>query len=112
MEEYLTLDEVATMLKLSSSNLRRLAAEGDLPAIKVGRLWRLRLSQVETWLQARERERVPRGREAETRAWLEEGLEVAAQGIKAAEQNVPQEELQGWLTAMARAVTPLEAGHV
>jgi len=54
MEEYLTLEELAAELKLSRSNLRRLAAEGELPAVKVGRLWRFRRRQIEAWLQMQE----------------------------------------------------------
>jgi hypothetical protein len=50
--------------------------------------------------------------DAETRTWLDAGLTVAAQGITEAERDVPAEELQGWLQAMAHVVRPLEAEHV
>lgn len=36
----LTLDEAARVLKKSPESVRRLAAEGKIPAVKVGRGWR------------------------------------------------------------------------
>lgn len=38
--EYLTTEEVAGLLKLSTSTVQKMAREGRLTALKVGRLWR------------------------------------------------------------------------
>lgn len=35
----LTTDEVASMLKTSVQMARRMAARGDIPAVKIGRRW-------------------------------------------------------------------------
>jgi excisionase family DNA binding protein len=58
MEEYLTLDELAAWLKLSKSNVRRLAAERTLPGVKIGRLWRFARGEVEAWLKEQGQRRV------------------------------------------------------
>ena len=39
-ENLLTTFEVAERLKVSASTVRRLARQGRLPAVRVGRLWR------------------------------------------------------------------------
>jgi excisionase family DNA binding protein len=38
--EYITTVEVARLLKISASTVTRMAREGRLPALKVGKLWR------------------------------------------------------------------------
>jgi excisionase family DNA binding protein len=38
--DYMTTAELAKLLKLSTSTVTRLAREGVLPGLKVGRLWR------------------------------------------------------------------------
>jgi excisionase family DNA binding protein len=38
--EYITTDEVAKLLKISPSTATRMAREGRITAIKVGKLWR------------------------------------------------------------------------
>ena len=41
-EEYLDTAEAAKVLKVSTKVVRRLAAEGRLPGVKIGREWRFR----------------------------------------------------------------------
>jgi excisionase family DNA binding protein len=42
MPDMLTISEVAKYLKLHELTVRRLAREGELPAFKVGRQWRIK----------------------------------------------------------------------
>jgi excisionase family DNA binding protein len=39
--DYMTTAEVAKLLKISLSTVTRMAREGRLPSLKVGRLWRI-----------------------------------------------------------------------
>lgn len=49
-EKYLTLKEVAELLKLSEKTLYRLAQQGDIPAFKVGGSWRFRTTDIDKWV--------------------------------------------------------------
>lgn len=40
-EEYLTIEEVAKRLKLSTITVYRMARKGQLPAVKFGKVWRI-----------------------------------------------------------------------
>jgi excisionase family DNA binding protein len=42
----LTVDEVATILRLKPETIRSMARRGDLPAIKIGRVWRFKSSSI------------------------------------------------------------------
>ena len=42
----LTVDEVAKILRLKPETIRSMARRGDLPAIKLGRVWRFRSSSI------------------------------------------------------------------
>lgn len=48
---YLTVDEVATDLRLSKMTVYRLIDKGQLPAIRVGRSFRILREQYEAWLR-------------------------------------------------------------
>ena len=50
--EILTLDEVAAYLKAGKRTVYRLAAEGMLPAFKLGGTWRFRRSDLDDWIAA------------------------------------------------------------
>lgn len=50
--EIMTLDEVAQYLKAGKRTVYRLAAEGKLPAFKLGGTWRFRRSDLDTWIAA------------------------------------------------------------
>lgn len=47
----LTVDEVADMLRINKSTVYRMAKQGRLPAIRVGRQWRFRESVLEGMLE-------------------------------------------------------------
>lgn len=51
-DEILTLDEVAAYLKAGKRTVYRLAAEGKLPAFKLGGSWRFRRSDLDAWIAA------------------------------------------------------------
>ena len=40
-EEYLTVDEAAKRLKLAKITIYRMARRGQLPAVKLGKAWRI-----------------------------------------------------------------------
>lgn len=50
--ELLTLDEVAAILRISNSTVYRLIHDLNLPAIKIGKMWRFEISQFENWLNS------------------------------------------------------------
>ena len=52
VEEILTLEEVAMYLKAGKRTVYRLAAEGKLPAFKLGGTWRFRRSDLDEWIAA------------------------------------------------------------
>jgi len=49
-DSYMTLKEVAELLKLSEKTLYRLVQQGDVPAFKVGGSWRFRRADIEEWI--------------------------------------------------------------
>jgi len=48
----LTIEELADYLKISKSTLYKLAQNGVLPGIKVGRHWRFHRDAVDEWLKS------------------------------------------------------------
>jgi len=48
-QEYLTLKDVAELLKLSEKTIYRLAQAGRLPGFKAGGQWRFDKSDIESW---------------------------------------------------------------
>ena len=53
-ENLLTTREVAERLKVSGSTVRRMAREGRLPAMRVGKLWRFPLQELVVKLRQRQ----------------------------------------------------------
>ena len=49
-DEVLTIDELATYLKVSKSTLYKLVQEGKIPGQKVGKHWRFHRDVIERWL--------------------------------------------------------------
>lgn len=66
----LTIAEVAEYLGLHELTVRRLAREGQLPALKLGRQWRVKKDLLEKWIENRSLENVE-GLSEEERAVLE-----------------------------------------
>lgn len=52
-DEILTLEEVAAYLKAGRRTVYRLAANGQIPAFKLGGTWRFRRTELDQWIAAR-----------------------------------------------------------
>ena len=50
MKELLTVQDVASLLKTSRQQVRKMIQSGDLPAVKVGREWRIRADALDDFL--------------------------------------------------------------
>ncbi len=48
--EILTVKEVANLLKTSRQQVRKMIASGELPAVKVGREWRITMERLVEFL--------------------------------------------------------------
>lgn len=49
-DRLMTVKELASYLNLNERTVLKLAAEGPLPAVKVGNQWRFRKAMIDTWL--------------------------------------------------------------
>ncbi|MCQ5128037.1 helix-turn-helix domain-containing protein [Butyricicoccus faecihominis] len=49
MNEILTVKEVALLLKTTRQQVRKMIQNGELPAVKVGREWRVPYNLIETF---------------------------------------------------------------
>ncbi len=49
----MTIAEVAQYLGLHELTVRRLAREGQIPALKLGRQWRVKRDLLEKWIEKR-----------------------------------------------------------
>lgn len=56
LEEYLTVPEVAELLKLSEKTVYRLAQRAELPGFKAGGSWRFRRQDIDAWAEQRIRD--------------------------------------------------------
>ncbi len=52
MENLLTVQQVATFLQVSRTTVWRWCNEGRLPAMKIGRGWRIRREDLDRYLQS------------------------------------------------------------
>ena len=52
-EAWVSVDEVATHLGVAKESVYRWIDHKGLPAHKIGRLWKCKLSEVDTWVRAR-----------------------------------------------------------
>jgi len=50
-EQLLDSDEAATLLKIHPKTLQKMARNGEITGIQVGRLWRFRASVLNKWLE-------------------------------------------------------------
>lgn len=62
-EQILTLDEVATYLKVGNRTVYRLAAAKKIPAFKVGGIWRFSRADIDGWIRQQSMEGLDAGRE-------------------------------------------------
>ena len=49
--EIMTVADVADYLRIKTSTVYEWAANGKLPGVKVGRLWRFERSEIEKWVR-------------------------------------------------------------
>jgi excisionase family DNA binding protein len=49
-DEYIDLDEMARQTNMSRMFYYRKVATGDIPAVKLGRVWRVKVSDFQNWL--------------------------------------------------------------
>jgi len=52
-EPLLDSDEAAALLRIHPKTLQRMARNGDIAGVQVGKLWRFRMSELEQWLRAK-----------------------------------------------------------
>ncbi len=48
--EFLTTDEVLGYLRINARTVYRLIRTGELPAVRIGRQWRIRRCDLDTWI--------------------------------------------------------------
>ena len=48
------LEEVAQYLKVSKDSIYRLAQKGEIPASKIGNLWRFKREDIDEWMKRKE----------------------------------------------------------
>jgi excisionase family DNA binding protein len=58
LPSFLTTEEVLGYLKVNPRTIYRLIRSGELPAIRIGRQWRFRRSDLDDWLE-RQRSMAP-----------------------------------------------------
>ncbi len=51
LQSCLTTDEVLSYLKVTPRTIYRLIRTGELPALRVGRQWRFRRTDLDAWLE-------------------------------------------------------------
>jgi excisionase family DNA binding protein len=52
-EQLLDSDEAAALLKIHPKTLQKMARNGEIAGVQVGRLWRFRASVLNDWLEHR-----------------------------------------------------------
>jgi len=62
-DDILTIEEVAAYLKAGKRTVYRLAANGQLPAFKLGGTWRFRRGELDRWIGSRIGKAASEGRE-------------------------------------------------
>ena len=53
MPELMTLEEVAAYLRVNEKTIYRLLSDGDIPARKIGHLWRFKPEEIDEWLNTK-----------------------------------------------------------
>ncbi len=51
LDKWLTLDELASYLKLSRTKLYGMAQKGSIPCGKIGNQWRFDREEIDTWVK-------------------------------------------------------------
>jgi excisionase family DNA binding protein len=51
-EKWSSVEEVAEHLQVHKDTIRLWIKKGEIPARKVGRLWRFKISEIDEWIQS------------------------------------------------------------
>lgn len=51
-EPWASLEEVAAYLGVSKDTVRKLIKKSDIPAQKIGRQWKFKLSEIDEWVKS------------------------------------------------------------
>jgi len=51
MDKWLTLEQIAEYLQMSTSSIYKMAQAGKIPAYKVGRQWRFKKEEIDKWVE-------------------------------------------------------------
>lgn len=57
-KKYLTIEEVAEILRVNKRTVYRLAVKGEIPAIKLGKSWRINFEKLEQYLENNRNEKI------------------------------------------------------
>jgi excisionase family DNA binding protein len=61
VDQIMTIEEVARYLSLHELTVRRLAREGEIPAFKIGRQWRVKKNLLDRWIEREVRRNIGEG---------------------------------------------------
>jgi len=50
-DQWLTLDELASYLKISRSKIYQMSQNAEIPASKIGKQWRFNQEEIDTWMK-------------------------------------------------------------
>lgn len=53
MDKWLTLEQIAEYLQMGTSSIYKLAQAGKIPSYKVGRQWRFKKEEIDSWVEKR-----------------------------------------------------------
>lgn len=60
MDKWLTLEQIAEYLQMSTSSIYKMAQAGKIPAYKIGRQWRFKKEEIDRWVQRNKFRKVKR----------------------------------------------------
>jgi excisionase family DNA binding protein len=63
-DHIMTVEEVARYLSLHELTVRRLAREGEIPAFKIGRQWRVKKDLLDRWIERETMKNIGEGNNA------------------------------------------------
>ena len=49
-QQFLTTDDVLSCLRVNAKTIYRLIKAGELPAVRIGRQWRIRRADLDDWI--------------------------------------------------------------
>ena len=64
-DEFLTMKEVATLLKIGEKTAYTMAQRGELPGFKVGGQWRFKRADIDRWIEKQKETSARKGEDDE-----------------------------------------------